>query len=146
MSHAKRARKNYGSTCPRFIQLEHRIVDSENYQKLTTKAVKLFIDMMRQYNGFNNGDLTATWSIMEKCGWRSRHTLYRALQELLYYEFLILTRQGGRNRCSLYALTTRSIDACKGKLEVPETRRASDLWKTDKPKYRPSSPQMAEAA
>ena len=146
MSYTKRTNNRYGAKSRTFIQLDHRIVDSENFRNLTTKSIKLLVDMMRQYNGFNNGDLTATWSIMEKKGWRSRHTLYRALRELLYYEFLIWTLQGGRNRGSLYALTARLIDECKGKLDVRETRRAPDLWKVVKPKYLSGRPQHAEAA
>jgi len=31
-------------------------------------------DLGRQYNGKNNGDLCATWSMMAKRGWSSRST------------------------------------------------------------------------
>ena len=111
------------------------MLDSVNYRSLSAKAIKLLFDLWRQYNGFNNGDLCVAWSVMEPKGWRSRDTLYRALKELLYYGFIEQTRQGGKNRCSLYALTCYQIDDCKGKLDVPATHRPSHRWKKPKPKF-----------
>ena len=86
----------------------------------------------------NNGDLTVAWSVLSKRGWKSRDTLYLSLQELLYYGFISLTRQGGRNLASLYAVTWWAIDECKGKLEVPETRVPSNEWKEDKTPWKPT--------
>jgi hypothetical protein len=37
----------------------------------------------------------------------------KALKELLDGDWLILTRQGGRHRCSLYGLTFYKLDACE---------------------------------
>ena len=90
--------------------------------------MKLLIDVAKQYNGSNNGDLHAAWSILSGQGWHSKGTLSRAIKELIDKGFIELTRQGGKNRCSLYAVTWRSIDECKGKLDVRETRVASNLW------------------
>ena len=135
MSFAKRSSKKYGGKPYTFVMLRHDIIDSQNFRNLSHKAIKLLIDLWRQFNGFNNGDFTAAWSVMKKRGWKSRETLYRALRELRYYEFIELTRQGGKNRCSLYAVTCESINECKGKLDVPTTRVASNGWKEPKPKY-----------
>lgn len=66
---------------------------------------------------------------MHPLGWRSRDTLERALHQLIDAGLIELTRQGGLNRCSLYALTWHAIDECGGKLDVPATRVASGLWK-----------------
>ena len=112
----------------RFLGINKDVLDSENYSKLGAWAVKLMVDIAKEYNGKNNGDLSATFSIMKKQGWRSKGTLNRAIKQLIKYGFLELTRQGGKNRCSLYAITWQSIDECNGKLDVKETRVASNLW------------------
>ena len=36
--------------------------------------------------------------------------------------FIIITRQGGRNRASLFAITWKEIDECKGKLDIDPTK------------------------
>ena len=53
---------------------------------------------------------------MRQRGWRSSSTLNRARQELVYYGFIELTRQGGLGCCSLYAITWEGIDHCNGKI------------------------------
>ena len=97
-------------------------MDSQNYLRFSYKAVKLLTDLGRQYNGRNNGDFCAAYSVMRKRRWRSKSTLEEALEELIYYGFITLTRQGGRNKANLYALTWWAIDECKGKLDIQETK------------------------
>jgi hypothetical protein len=77
---------------------------------------------VRQYNGVNNGDICVTLKVLKGRGWSSNSTLRRALNSLLDAELLILTRQGGLNRCSLYAFSWIPIDECKQKLDVSSTR------------------------
>ena len=120
-----------------FFGLPHAVMDSPNYTQLSSKGVRLLNDLGRQFNGSNNGDLCAAWSVMEKRGWKSRSTLHYAIQELLHFEFVTQTRQGGRHKCSLYALTWLAIDECKGKLDVNETNVASGKWKESKAKFLP---------
>jgi hypothetical protein len=55
--------------------------------------------------------------------------LARRLKELVHFGLIEMTRQGGLNRCSLYALTWRPIDDCKGKLDCAATKNASGKWK-----------------
>ena len=112
-----------------FAAIPHHILNSAEYAALSAQAVKLMLDLLAQYRGANNGDLTAAWRVMEKRGWRSRDTLGRALQELLKAGFIEKTRQGGRNRCSLFAVSWKAIDECKGKLDVPPTRAPSNSWR-----------------
>jgi len=110
--------------------LPHAVMDSPNYRALHAHAVKLLNDLGRQFRGYNNGDMSAAWRLMQPRGWKSRDTLARALAELLHFGMIEKTRQGGLNRCSLYALTWHKIDECKGKLDVAPSRVASGLWKT----------------
>lgn len=112
-----------------FLALPHKILESPSYRGLSAQAVKLLCDIGGQYRGKNNGDLCASWRVMQPRGWRSRDTLSRALRGLLNGHLIELTRQGGMNACSLYALTWLQIDDCKGKLDVPATSKASGLWK-----------------
>ncbi|ATG89133.1 hypothetical protein [Methylomonas koyamae] len=98
---------------------------------LSHKAAHLLDNLTAQYNGKNNGDLSAAPKIMELFGWKSRGSIDESLTELLAYGFIEQTRQGGRNQCSLYAITWQPIDECKGKLDVKSTVVASNLWKPE---------------
>ena len=115
-----------------FLALPHDCLNHENFINLSPHSVKLLVDLSSQYKGSNNGDLCLTWSMMEKRGWRSQSTLDKCRRELLHFGWIELTRQGGRNQASLYAITWRSVDECKGKLDLKETKVASGKWKTPK--------------
>lgn len=122
-----RGRRASGS----FIALPHHLLESTEYAELTPPEVKLLLDVFAQFNGRNNGDLTCAWSVMKRRGWRSKDTLTRALRGLLERRFITKTRQGGKHRCSLYAVTWLAIDDCDGKLDVRPTRVASGAWKNN---------------
>lgn len=102
----KRGRRN----SPPFVRLNRDMLESDAYAQLSPKAVKLMVDMLNQYNGYNNGDLSITWSIMKKRGWKSNGTVWKAAQELIDKKFILLTRQGGKNQPNLYASTFHAID------------------------------------
>ena len=121
--------KNGRNKTPPFVMLRKDVITSEQYANLSYKAIKLLIDVLEQYNGNNNGDLCITMSVMKKKGWRSSGTLHSAKNELSEKGWIVLTRQGGRHKCSLFAVTMHPIDDCGGKLEVRSTRTASNLWK-----------------
>ena len=129
-SRAKIKSRREGGT---YFALPHVVMDSSNYLRLSAKSVKLLNDLGRQYNGKNNGDLCATWSMMKKRGWASASTSHEALKELLHYGLIIKSRQGGRHSPTLYAMTWHAIDECKGKLDVPETNIPSGEWKVASP-------------
>lgn len=98
---------------------------------LSHKAAHLLDNLAAQFNGKNNGDLSAAPKIMVLFGWKSRGSIDEALAELIANGFIEQTRQGGRNQCSLYAITWQSIDECGGKLDVKPTAVASNLWKLE---------------
>lgn len=98
---------------------------------LSHMAAHLLDNLVMQFNGNNNGDLTAAPKIMKLYGWTSQGSVHSALTELLATGFIEQTRQGGRNKCSLYALTWLAIDECGGKLDVSPTRVPSNLWKPE---------------
>ncbi|MES2662141.1 MAG: hypothetical protein V4629_02455 [Pseudomonadota bacterium] len=111
-----------------FIGIPHAVYKSQNYLQLRGWDVKLLVDITAQYHGFNNGDLSASWTLMREKKWRSQGTLNASLKKLLAFGFIEQTRQGGRNRCSLFAITWQPIDDCKGKIEVQPTKFPSKKW------------------
>ena len=113
-----------------FLALPRAVVDSPQYARLSAYGVKLLIDLYAQYRGNNNGDLSAAYKLMQPRGWRSKGTLHKALQELRQAGWVVVSRQGGRHRCSLYALTYLAIDECKGRdLDISPTAAPLGTWK-----------------
>lgn len=98
---------------------------SPDYCNLTGGASKLLMDLACQYNGRNNGDLQAAYSILSERGWNSKDTISRAVGELLRARLIVKTREGKftnpGGRCALYALSWLPINECGNKLEVPPT-------------------------
>ena len=103
----------------RFIGLPHVVVKNKDYIELSYKSKALLIDLMLQYNGKNNGDLTAALAILRDRGWKRQATVGEAVKELIDANLIIRTREGQfRNpfsRCALYAITWQPIDDCKDK-------------------------------
>lgn len=101
-----------------FLALPRSLLDSPEYAALSAYAVKLLCDLGAQLRGHNNGDLCAAWSLMRARGWKSRDTLDRAKLELEEAGVIVRTRQGGKHKPTLYALTFKGIDECEGKLDA----------------------------
>lgn len=128
-SNANKDRGEKGGYAP----LYYCVLRSQVYANLSAYAVKLLNDLLSQYYGSNNGDLCATFSVMQKRGWKSKGTLNRAVKELLDIGFIEVSRQGGRHLCSLYALTFYAVDECKGKLDISATSTPKSLWRKNEP-------------
>jgi hypothetical protein len=103
-----------------YSQLAHAIFQSPQYAKLSPRAVKLLIDLVAQYRGINNGDLTTAWSVMQKVGWRSKDLLAKASCELEQRGWILKTRQGDIHGPTLWALTFHGIDDCRDKNGRPK--------------------------
>ena len=121
-----------------FVKLIYPVMDSPNYQKLSGSALRLLLELIRQHRPYNNGRLVASWRFMQKRGWRSRDSLYHAIQELLHLGLIIKTTQGGKNRVSRFALTWTTVDVSDDesyrRLYV-ETRTIPNLYKVEKEPY-----------
>ena len=129
-------RKNYPKG-ERFLKLNYPIINSTNFDMLTGSALKLLIYIASQYNGNNNGDLSAAYSGLSQRGWKSSTTLADAIDCLVHYGFIVKTRQGGKNKCNLFAVTWYEINPCHGKLDVSCTTKASHKWKDEVEKWIP---------
>ncbi len=116
-----------------FVQLPHALLSSTAVTGLSGRAAKALLFLCAQFKGSNNGDLQCAWKLAQAASWNSRAGLQLALAELTERGLIIRTRQGGRNRCSLYALAWFPIDA-NPKLDHPwqiGTRTAANQWRQD---------------
>ena len=105
-----------------FFHLHRPLLDCEDFMSLKGNSIKLLIDLGSQFNGYNNGDLCASLSVMRKRGWNSNQQLTKALKELLERNLIVQTKQGGLNLGpNLYAITWQPIDECGGKLDANPT-------------------------
>lgn len=129
MSQTYPGAKGRGKKSPPFLQVPKQILHSEQYAQLSAWDVKLIIDLGSMYNGSNNGDLCAAWKIMSKRGWRSKGTLAKSIKSVVDSGFVMVTRQGGRNIPTLFALTFHGIDECGGKHNVKPQVKAPNTWK-----------------
>ena len=116
-----------------FMALPHSLIKTNEWKALTGSELKLLIAVYTKFNGFNNGDLSASWTCMKKEGFKSQDTLNRALTGLLEKGFLIKTRQGGKHRCSLFAVSWKPIDECNRKHDEKPTTIAPNTWKIKSP-------------
>lgn len=106
-----------------FRQVPISVLDGRAYLDCSPHARMLFFDMLTQYRGANNGDLSIAWKLMKPRGWRSEATLHKAKRELIEAGLIVETRMGARpNRCSLYALTCFRLD------ESPKLEMTSKLF------------------
>ena len=116
-----------------FVMLPHHVLGHDNFRMLSPRATKLLIDLLAQFRGYNNGDLAATLNMMQERGWNSSDQLNKAKKELVERDIIRMTRQGGRNKCTLYALSYFQIDDCGGKLDVNATTVAPVDWRKKSP-------------
>lgn len=123
------ARKHPKRTTGSFLALPHHFLKHHKFGNLSGNAVKLLIEVIMNFSGFNNGDLSAPYSKLKYRGWKSKGTLSRAIKELLDTGFLIKTRQGGKHKCSLYGFSLWSIDECDGKLDIRSSKNPTNEWK-----------------
>jgi hypothetical protein len=77
-----------------FIGIPRAVADSLAFTSLTPLARALYVDLRRQYNGRNNGDICAADGLLGQYGW-AHSTIHKLLKELVEHELIKKTRQGG---------------------------------------------------
>lgn len=123
-SYAKSKGRREAGTFSRFL---HVVEDHPDFLSLSGSALKVIHWLVRQYNGKNNGNLSATITQLKPRGIASTATLTKTLDELQAKNLIVRTREGRflnpGGRCALYAVTWFAIDECRGAdLEVNATR------------------------
>ncbi|MBV6847564.1 hypothetical protein KWH29_19785 [Xanthomonas campestris pv. paulliniae] len=124
----KRAKFKGRSKGAPFLAIEHRIADSEEFGRLSGNAVKLLLELARQYRPGKNGDLSIPWSLLRTRGWRSQGTVQDAKRELLESGWIVETRKGGKHLCSLFAISYYAIDESEKHGETATTL-PPNLWR-----------------
>jgi hypothetical protein len=124
-------RRVKGRSGDTFTMLPHHVFRANGNKPPPTAVLSkisllLLIEITLQFNGANNGNLSAAPKILEPYGWSSRGTIDKAIVENIAKGFLMQTRQGGKNRCSLYAVTWRGVDA--GPHDAQQDPVPSKLW------------------
>lgn len=61
-----------------FMAIPHAVTDSSNWRQCSGTAIKMLCELARQYNGYNNGDLGAAFSMLRPRGWSSPETIFYA--------------------------------------------------------------------
>ena len=112
-----------------FLRLPRDLMEHEAFCTLSPRATKFLIDIACNYNGHNNGDLSATFRQMKARGWNSSDQMHKAKKELLDRGLILMARQGGLNKSNLYALTWFLINECDGKLDISPTVKPPNYWK-----------------
>lgn len=128
----------------RFALIPSEVIHSANWANASKPCRALVTDIASQYNGHNNGDLTASRTVLRPLGWTSPGTIKELWREAVHYGLLVPTRQGGLLiGASLYALGWRPIDPCIDartrvcKLDDPTmVGTMSGRWRVPQPKYR----------
>ena len=122
-----RARVKGRRDSSRFLGLPFPVINSQDFQSLSPVSLKVLIFLAAQFNGSNNGDLSAPFSRVKVWSIKSEATLCKALKELMAKNIITRTRDPTRDRknphgqCALYALNWHPIDECKGKLDILPT-------------------------
>ena len=111
-----------------FLSLPHYVIRSPQWRALSGNAIKFLVELAAAYDGSNNGDLSLTRRQALERGFRSAGTRDRAAKESIDAGFALLTRNGGRHACNLYAITWQPIDAVGKGCTYPAEKRASRLW------------------
>lgn len=126
----KRGKHRGRRTDHTFLRLPHYVIRSPEWRALSGNAIKFLIELASAYDGSNNGDLSLTRRQALEKGFRSAGTRDRAAQEAIEAGFAVLTRNGGRHACNLYAITWEPIDAVGKGCTYPAEHRPSRLWES----------------
>ncbi len=114
-----------------FVRLPHPMIQSPGFFALSGAAMKMLLFLASQYNGRNNGDLSATKSMVEAAGVCAASKSKELLTQLEEAGFIVQTRHGIKKQCHLYAITWEGIDRCAGKnLEIAAGPPRNDWRKT----------------
>lgn len=108
-----------------YFAFPHAVLNCPELRNLSGSATKVLLVLCNQLRKYNNGDLSAPFSTASQWGIGSKSTLAKALRELEKANLICRTRtavfQNPAAKCTLFAVTWRAIDECKGKLEISAT-------------------------
>jgi len=107
--------KNWGQQNGGLCSIPKHVINGPDCVALNHATHRMLMSLIAEYNGKNNGDLSAAKSVISKYGFNSADTISRSINELLSHGLIVKTRSGyagpdGRRLCSLFAVTWLPID------------------------------------
>ena len=117
-------RANKGSTEGRFSALPHHMTESPAWRSLRGSSIKVYIELLRRFNGLNNGDLHLSYGSAAKLLFISKSTVSAAFEELQEKGFIAQTAPGNwyERMAATWRLTHKSDDRPGGGLSTNEWR------------------------
>lgn len=104
-------KRDAGRVAGGFLALPWDVLDSAAFGGLSGSAVRLLLELGRQFVGDNNGRLLSSMAYLRGRGWTSADTITRAVRELEAAGFIHQTVKGHRPNCaSWWAVTWRALD------------------------------------
>jgi hypothetical protein len=98
-----------------FLALPWDVLDSVAYAGLSGAAIRLLLEIGRQFVRDNNGRLLSSMKYLRKRGWTSAGTVTNALRELEAAGFIHQTVKGHRpNKANWWAVTWQNLDRIQG--------------------------------
>lgn len=137
---ARLAKKRPVAVQGSWLPLSLEFLRSKVCAELSPLALKLLVDALALLgpNAIRNGDLSLTPKALAIRGWSSRASLLCALRELQDAGLIVVSRQGSRMDCSLFAIALYPLDCDLTKLDIaPGSFKQRDL---DTTPPHPSSP------
>lgn len=112
-----------------FIQISDLVLASEAYKDLSFSARSMLIEVLKYYNGRNNGFIFISKQVLKSRGF-SKNTATKALKELTSHGLIYMTKKGGNlnGGCSWYAITWRPITRMDGQNLENFISNAYEKW------------------
>lgn len=90
-----------------FTAVPDAVMSSPAWASLTDAAVRLLLELAYRHDGFNNGNLFASYGQLAKRGMKSHSKVERAFDELVNMGFVVKASEANRltNQAAHYALT-----------------------------------------
>ena len=90
---------------PRYVRLEHSTMNTPAYRSLSPNARAILLELMKRYNGFNNGEVGLGCREAGEAIGRSRNCAMRAFKELEDKGFIKCREPGAFTRKNRMATT-----------------------------------------
>ena len=106
-------RKGRSKKGGKFVRLGNGLLTSEAWRSLSGSAVKYYVELRRQFNGINNGDLHLSLDEAKKRFGMAKDTALRAQKELEGKGLIRMTKRGGFHQrlATTWALTDEAAPA-----------------------------------
>ena len=129
-----------------FVAVPRDVFASKDYTGLSVEAKALLLEVMAQYRGDNNGDLTPSFYVIgEALGW-GKHRHIKAVAEIRATRLIQVTREPRKGRDGtpeLWALSWFGLDY-KPKMDIVPKDFKRFLYR-DLPKINPNAQQERRA-